>query len=62
MPEKLHEQSRSQGPLAQTLAQLETDFYQLSAESDRNKAGLALEKLLNRLFQVFDLEPASRSA
>jgi len=46
------EQRRSEG-----LAQLKEWFLQLAAESDRNKAGLALEKLLNQLFELFDLKP-----
>ncbi len=39
------------------LAQLRESFYQLAIESDRNKAGLALEQLLNRLFAIFQLQP-----
>jgi hypothetical protein len=42
---------------SQTLRQLKEDFLNLAAESDRNKAGLALEKLLNKLFELFDLRP-----
>jgi hypothetical protein len=42
---------------AQELAQLKEDFLQLAAENDRNKAGLAFEKLLNRLFGLFELQP-----
>jgi hypothetical protein len=45
-------QQRSQG-----LAQLEEEFRRLADETDRRKAGLALEKLLNRLFELFDLQP-----
>ncbi len=33
------------------------DFLRLAAEDDRNKAGLALEKLLNQLFELFMLRP-----
>lgn len=51
------EHSSPESQLSQVLAQLETEFYQLSAERDRNKAGLALEKLLNRLFDIFGLQP-----
>jgi hypothetical protein len=43
--------------LSQELAQLKEKFFQLSAESDRNRAGLALERLLNRLFELFGLQP-----
>ncbi len=39
------------------LAQLKDEFFQLTAASDRNKAGLALEGLLNRLFVLFELQP-----
>lgn len=39
------------------LAQLKEEFHQLSVEADRNKAGLALERLLNRLFELFGLQP-----
>lgn len=39
------------------LAALKEDFLVLAAEADRNKAGLALETLLNRLFHLFDLRP-----
>jgi hypothetical protein len=46
------EQKRSQ-----CLAQLKEEFLQLAAENDRNKVGLALEKLLNRLFEAFELQP-----
>jgi hypothetical protein len=43
---------RSQAP-----SQLKEEFFQVAAESDRNKAGLILEKLLNRLFGIFELQP-----
>lgn len=46
------EQKRSQ-----RLVQLKEEFLQLAADSDRNKVGLALEKLLNRLFEAFELQP-----
>ncbi|MEJ1965236.1 MAG: hypothetical protein WDO56_28360 [Gammaproteobacteria bacterium] len=39
------------------LRQLKEQFLALSAEIDRSKAGLALEKLLNKLFEVDDLSP-----
>jgi hypothetical protein len=42
---------------SQALEQLKKDFFQLAAERDRNRAGLTLEKLLNRLFEIFDLQP-----
>jgi len=42
---------------SQALAQLKEEFFCLAMESDRNKAGLALERLLNRLFELFELHP-----
>jgi hypothetical protein len=42
---------------APTLWKLKERFSLLSAEKDRNKAGLALEQLLNELFEAFDLWP-----
>ena len=41
----------------QVLAELKHEFFQLAGESDRSKAGLALESLLNRLFELFELHP-----
>lgn len=42
---------------SKTLVALKEEFLVLAAERDRSKAGLALEKLLNRLFEAFELEP-----
>jgi hypothetical protein len=39
------------------LEQLKEEFLRLANESDRSKAGRALEKLLNRLFALFELQP-----
>jgi hypothetical protein len=39
------------------LAQLRETFHHLAIDSDRNKAGLALEQLLNRLFTIYQLQP-----
>ena len=39
------------------LAKLREDFSSLAVEIDRNKAGLALEQLLNRLFAISLLKP-----
>jgi hypothetical protein len=50
--ERSAEQQRAQG-----LAQLKDEFLGLAAESDRSKAGIALEKLLTRLFGLFELQP-----
>jgi hypothetical protein len=51
------EQSLTQERRSQILGQLKQEFFVLAAESDRNKAGLALEQLLNQLFEVFELRP-----
>lgn len=51
------------GPLPQQSRRLEAllglkeEFVSLAAEKDRSKAGLALEKLLNRLFELYELKP-----
>jgi hypothetical protein len=42
---------------SQQLLELKEEFFQLSTEPDRNKAGIALEGLLNRLFMLFELNP-----
>jgi len=42
---------------SQLLAEMKEEFLQLASESDRNKVGFALEKLLNRLFEAFELQP-----
>lgn len=39
------------------LARLKEEFLLLAAQGDRNAAGLALEKLLNELFDLFGLQP-----
>jgi hypothetical protein len=41
----------------QTLEELKTSFLALHSEGDRQKAGLSLEKLLNRLFALYGLTP-----
>lgn len=40
-----------------TVAELRDKFLALQAASDRNAAGLLLERVLNELFALFDLEP-----
>ncbi len=47
----------SLGPLQSELASLRSEFYRLVAFSDRQAAGFALEKLLYRLFHLFDMSP-----
>jgi hypothetical protein len=57
------EPERQPGPLPQQSRRLEAllglkeEFVSLAAEKDRSKAGLALEKLLNRLFELYELKP-----
>ncbi len=51
-----HQPQASQ-QLSGALAQLKEEFCQLTAARDRNKAGLALEGLLNRLFALSGLQP-----
>jgi restriction endonuclease len=40
-----------------TVAELRTTFLALQTQSDRNAAGLSLERVLNALFALYDLEP-----
>jgi hypothetical protein len=42
---------------SRALNRLKENFFSLAAESNRNTAGLALEKLLNELFDIFGLQP-----
>lgn len=48
-----HDDERSKQQL-RALRELEEQFFLLASESDRSRAGLALEKLLNRLFKIFE--------
>jgi hypothetical protein len=52
-----HEEQPSPQGRSQVLGELKEEFFRLATESDRNKAGLALERLLNRLFETFELKP-----
>lgn len=52
-----HKEPPGQESLSRALLELKDDFARLTTESDRSKAGIALEKLLNRLFTLFGLEP-----
>lgn len=45
------------GMIQSELPILRMEFYHLATASNRQTAGIALEKLLNRLFQIFDLNP-----
>jgi hypothetical protein len=51
--ERLSQQQRR----SQALRELKEEFFQLAADTDRNRVGLTLEKLLNRLFEIFELQP-----
>jgi len=51
------QQPSQQHQMSQTLAPLREEFVCLAALMDRNKAGLALEQVLNRLFDAFQLRP-----
>ena len=41
----------------ETLSELKQEFFRLADEPNRNAAGFAFEKLLNRLFALFSLQP-----
>jgi hypothetical protein len=45
------------GVIQSELPALRAEFYRLAGAIDRQAAGIALEKLLNRLFHIFDLNP-----
>ncbi len=47
-----HHHARSQALLV-----MKDEFLQLAQDSDRARAGLALERLLNRLFEIYELQP-----
>jgi hypothetical protein len=51
------EQESRQQRRSQALGKLKEEFCRLAIENDRSKAGLALEQLLNRLFELFQLHP-----
>ena len=53
--EALKETARSERSVA--LQALKSEFFAMYSSSDRQNAGLRLEKLLNRLFQVSELAP-----
>jgi len=56
-PSAQNRQSSEQQLRSRTLRQLKEDFLVLAAERDRNRAGFGLERLLNRLFDIFELRP-----
>jgi hypothetical protein len=51
------EQVAQRQRITQDLDRLKQEYLKLSVDSDRSKAGFALERLLNRLFEIFQLEP-----
>lgn len=55
--QEVAEAERTRNRRAAVLTDLRTRFYDLAAEQDRQAAGYALEKLLNELFRLFELEP-----
>jgi hypothetical protein len=59
--ERTEFQNNQQEPLnqphSQVLRELRDEFLHLAGWIDRNAAGLSLEKLLNRLFELFGLKP-----
>ena len=52
-----HKPSLSQFRRSEMLHRLKEDFLSLAAQANRNAAGFAFEKLLNELFELFDLCP-----
>lgn len=55
--QRLEAESRSKGSQEARLSEMRDWFYALCLEKDRQKAGLDLERLLNEMFSLFDLEP-----
>jgi hypothetical protein len=57
-PQAAHTPQETPKPhLSATLLELRQEFCDLATEKDRARAGLALEKLLHRLFVLFQLHP-----
>lgn len=52
-----HQEQSAQQRRSQVLGQLKQEFFRLAVDGDRNRAGLALERLLNQLFELFELRP-----
>jgi hypothetical protein len=50
-------QHAEQQRISQVLAQLKEEFVQLTADKNRNKAGLSFEPFLSRLLETFQLKP-----
>ncbi len=53
------EQAKKEKHFQDKLAELRTNFMSLLAKSDENERGYDLEKLLNQLFNLFELAPQS---
>jgi hypothetical protein len=56
-PPHQEEQSSKAARRSAELRMLRDEFFQPAADADRNRAGLSLEKLLNRLFELYELQP-----
>jgi hypothetical protein len=56
------EQAKKEKVFQEKLAALRSDYMALLAKSDENERGYDLEKLLNELFNLFELAPQSPSA
>jgi hypothetical protein len=54
-----YQESSQRATRSEELCRLKEEFLQLTAQTDRNAAGLALEGLLNRLFAICELDPRS---
>jgi hypothetical protein len=50
-------QNAEQQRISRVLAQLKDEFVQLTADKNRNKAGLSFEPFLSRLLEIFQLKP-----
>jgi hypothetical protein len=56
-PPQHSEQLARQPQFSENLAKLMQEFVRLSGETNRSRAGLDLERLLNRLFELFQHKP-----
>ncbi len=57
--EKMEKRTESINRVRQELERLKNDFYKLSSSPDFQARGYALEKLLNELFVLYDMDPKS---
>ena len=49
--------NQNQSDIKNELAPLRDRYYELTQENDRQKAGLELEKILTKIFDIYDLSP-----